>query len=328
MARVVFLLLVGCANANANADADADVNADAHVDAISTDATTEPDGGPCSFHSKLGPHLLGDPNDPAAQTLLAACPRVAKWVGADPASLSAFRTRCPQSAIVLRIYVPSTVHYAATDDAALSANDFWVRIQPDLPPPALIDWLEGPNELDNLPDWYHDMTAAEWFARFWDALADQMNAAGYHPLAGSIAMGNPALDGEMNPLAGVLRSKPYLVGWSYHAYADDLTQLDPWTLLRYRMLGMSGIPLVLTEGGQDGDRGGWRSSQRSTAPTEYLDFLARFDRELARDDDVVGVTLFQVGDRTSWADYDLSPIASDLAAHITQPQACATAGRP
>jgi hypothetical protein len=86
--------------------------------------------------------------------------------------------------------------YSATNDPAASANDFWSKMTSQslnaAGPANQIDWLEGPNELDNLPNWYNDLTAANWVASFWSALADLMHNAGYNPLVGSLVAGQPS----------------------------------------------------------------------------------------------------------------------------------------
>lgn len=294
--------------------------------------------------SKLGPHMLGDPNDPGTQTVLAACPRVAKWLAGSgvPASIASYRQSCPGGTVVLRVYVDGSVHYAASDDPSADASDFWSRIQPDLGayPPSQVDWLEGPNELDNLPNWYSDLATAQWYARFIAALADLMNGAGYHPLVGSIAVGNPALAGDLGqgaptPLlyvATAMAGKPYRCGWSYHGYSQNLTQdvaTESWLSLRYRTLrdqaGLQGVPLVLTEGGQDMPTG-WQG--RGTSASDYLAWLAWYDGQLQQDAEVVGVTLFQIGNSTDWNNFNLDPIAGQLASYLGGSPVATDAGAP
>ncbi|MBI5200793.1 MAG: hypothetical protein HY925_04320 [Elusimicrobia bacterium] len=281
--------------------------------------------------SKLGPHVLGDANDASARLLQDACPRVAKWLArsGEGAAVRRYREKCPGGQIVIRVYVPQSVHYGLSMRPEQAAEDFWARISPELSelPPSLVDWLEGVNELDNVEDWYHNGEASLWFAAFSSRLADLIHAAGYDPLLGSIAVGNPSLEGEqlfgkggaMAPLAAVIRSKPYKVGWSYHAYGDNLFSADDakyWTL-RYRMIrdqaGLQGVPLVLTEGGQDGGRGGWIGR---TSPEDFMKWLGWLDSELKKDREVEGVTLFQVGQHADWKKFDLGPIAERLAEHI------------
>lgn len=150
--------------------------------------------------SKLCPHILGVPNNTAGATILGGCPRVAKWIvpasGIDVA-ISSYKSHCPGGIVVLRVFIsPSMAAYSAANDPAASANDFWSKMTSQslnaAGPANQIDWLEGPNELDNLPNWYNDLTAANWVASFWSALADLMHNAGYNPLVGSLVAGQPS----------------------------------------------------------------------------------------------------------------------------------------
>ncbi len=334
--------------------APADVRRDAPMlDAPPTDAPNDgggveaSDGAPLPTNAlKLGIHELGPVNDPPTLTLIGGCPRVVKWLSNGGISnsdiagaMASYRAACPRSTTVLRVYVDASTHYATTDSATADAADFWQKMQPGLTgiPPSSIDWLEGPNELDNLPDWYHDLPTAQWFATFWAALADTMNAAGFHPLVGSIAVGNPALAGDlgpgqpcaMQPLATVITGKGYRIGWSYHSYTPNAQENEANELyysLRYRLISqqttLAGVPIVLTEGGEDAP-GGW---QGITPPATYLAWLRWFDGEMHADADVTGMTIFQVGNRTNWNAFDLGPIASDLAAYESSPAAGLTCG--
>lgn len=283
--------------------------------------------------SKLGVHELGDVQDQGLNTILNACPRAVKFLTPDgnvPPAIALFRSMCPQSKVVLRVYVDSTTHYAITESATADADDFWTKMQGGLAgiDPTKVDWLEGPNELDNLPDWYHDYPTAQWMGQFWPRLAQHMAGAGYHPLVGSIAVGNPALAGEngtgspdyFQPVADAMKAWGPAWAWSYHAYSQNLSTDVPtesWLSLRYRRIrdecGLAGVPLVLSEGGQD-KPGGWQTV--GTPPATYLAWLEWLDGQLQVDAEVVGVTLFQAGEHTTWQGFDLGPIATGLAAWI------------
>lgn len=283
--------------------------------------------------SKLGPHVLGDSRDSAVREILDACPRVAKWLvggGASAEAIADYRRKCPGGVVVLRVYIPHNVKYTVATGATAAAEDFWRRMRSKLGglSPGLIDWLEGVNELDNVDDWYHNGDASMWFAGFWERLADLMHEAGYNPLVASIAVGNPALGGEMlfgaggamAPLARVMKSKAYKIGWSYHSYSNvpyNAQDLRYW-VLRYRTIrdqnGLQGYPIVLTEGGIDGAGRGWRN--RGLSGEAYLNWLKELDARLKEDPEVIGVTLFQVGQHADWADFGLGPIAGDLARYL------------
>ena len=77
--------------------------------------------------------------------------------------------------MILRVYVsPSMAAYSTANDPVASANDFWNKMLAQglssAGHPNQIDWLEGPNELDNLPTGYNDPNTAPWEASFRSAL--------------------------------------------------------------------------------------------------------------------------------------------------------------
>jgi hypothetical protein len=280
--------------------------------------------------SRLGAHILGAPNNAGAATILGACPRVVKWVapydGIDLA-ISSYKTRCPGGIVILRVYVSTSMAaYSAADDPASSANDFWNKMLTQglsaAGPSNQIDWLEGPNELDNLPDWYNDSTAANWVASFWSTLADLMHDAGYNPLVGSLVAGQPSPAPIFAPVAAAMKSKAYKWGWSYHPYTFGATtsvSTETAYALYYRQVrdqnGLAGIPLVLSEGGYlTPSSTGW---QGQLTNDQYLSWLKWFDAQLKQDPEVSGLTIFQVGNTTDWQSFDLTPIAQELANYLT-----------
>ena len=308
-----FLVLAGCGGKSA------------------TQATAPPPPQqPSLSSSKLGPHVLGDPNNAGAMTILGACPRVAKWVlpyaGTDLA-ISYYKGHCPGGTVVLRVYVsPSMATYSPANDPVASADDFWNHMMAQglssAGQPNQIDWLEGPNELDNLPNWYNDPNTATWLASFWSTLADLMHNAGYNPLVGSVLAGQPSPVTIFAPVVGAMKSKQYKWGWSYHSYTFGATMdvgAESAYALYYRQVrdqnGLAGIPLVLTEGGYvTPSSTGW---QGHLTNAQYLSWLKWFDAQLKQDPEVLGLTIFQVGNTTDWQSFDLTPIAPDLANYLT-----------
>lgn len=280
--------------------------------------------------SKLGPHILTVTNNAGTATILDACPRVAKWlvpdVGVD-LEISSYKNRCPGGIVVLRVYVsPSMAAYTVANDPAASASDFWNKMSAQglstAGTPSQIDWLEGPNELENLPNWYNDATAANWVASFWSSLADLIHNAGYSPLVGSLVGGQPSPVTSFGPIAAVMKAKPYKWGWSYHSYTFGATtsvSSESAYSLYYREVrdqnGLAGIPLVLSEGGYlTPSSTGWQGQLTSD---QYLSWLKWFDAQLKQDPEVVGLTIFQVGNTTDWQSFDLTPMAQDLANYLT-----------
>jgi len=279
--------------------------------------------------SKLGPHILGSPSNSGAVTISDGCPRVAKWVapsaGID-AAISSYKSRCPGGIAILRVFVPSITAYSTADDPIASANDFWNKVSTqglsDAGPASQVDWLEGPNELDNLPNWYSDPAAANWVASFWSTLADLMHTAGYNPLVGSLVAGQPSPVTVFGPVATAMKPKAYKWGWSYHSYTFGATTnvgTETAYALYYRQVrdqnGLAGIPLVLSEGGYlTPSSTGW---QGQLTNDQYLAWLKWFDSQMKQDPEVSGLTIFQVGNTTDWQSFDLTPIAQQLKSYLS-----------
>jgi hypothetical protein len=284
--------------------------------------------------SKLSVHL--DTHYTAgARRIVAAGPQVLKILDLNGEMLAAvhdYKTAYPDGIIVLRIYTQA--HYRLQDDPAGAAQDFWDRVL--WPPLArlsvddqqLIDFLEGPNEGDSTPTW-GSVPSATWFGQFWAALAPLMQAHGFRPCVGSIPVGNPP--GSVQEMESQLEAfTPALYaaqaaggGWSYHAYSLEYSTdegIESWYSLRYRRFydflnrnhpDLASLPMILSEGGAGRD--GWRSDGDAA---RFEDWLTWFDGEISRDDYVVGVTLFEIGDPQGWPSFDLEPITDWLAAYL------------
>jgi hypothetical protein len=293
--------------------------------------------------SKIGPHVLGSTTSTGVQTILDACPRVAKWMtplGGAAQQIANYRSRCPGGIVVIRVYVSNgDASYSVSDNPQSSAENYWSKMQGGLAgiPPCHIDWLEGPNEVDNVPDWTQNFSAANWYASFCSRLADLMNAAGYHPLLGSLPVGSPKLASEspegvnyFKPIADALKQKSYLWGWSYHAYTPDAckdNEHEKWYSLRFRTTrdecGLANVPIIFTEGGFDKGGGltdGWSDN---VTKDQYLDWLRWFDSQICGDREVLGETIFQLGETDRWKSWNLGPIAGDFANFLqTTSQTC------
>lgn len=289
--------------------------------------------------SRLSVHLLGHYTT-GARRVVAAHPRVLKIVDTGGDMLSAardFKRGTPDGKLVLRIYTPR--RYSSQDDPTTAAMDFWKTV---LAPPinslsaadrALIDYVEGPNEGDTTPTWA-SLADAQWFNRFWVTLAPIIGRAGFRPCAFSISVGNPG--GDINQIRRTLDAiVPALRecnrcrgGWSYHSYTIQYTKdvgVELWYSLRYRQFyeyfaqkypDLATLPLILTEGGVDGQKAPGGPGWKAYDAARYEDWLAWFDGQLMHDPYVVGCTLFASGDTRNWNSFDLEPIAPWLAKHL------------
>lgn len=283
-------------------------------------------------YSKLGAQFH-DSGTTAAAKVLSACPRVAVFVVPQVAAINAISsltTQCPEAKVVVRFEVPG-VKYTTAMDASQSALDFWNKILGNLAglSPYTVSYVEGPNELENLPDWTGDANAAAWVADFYSAFADHVNTAGFHPLVGAIPAGAPKLAGELSatsanlfkPIATAMKAKSYPWGWSYHSFSAALSKdeaTEAADALRYRRIrtecGLEGKPLVVTAAGQAAP--GWLTAK--TLPATYLDWMGWFDARLHEDADVVGAALYKLGGTTDTS-FSLDSLADSLATLIEAP---------
>lgn len=286
-------------------------------------------------NSKLSIHLINR-YTAGAHGIVTAGPPVLKILdlGGDMrAALREYKTAYPDGLSVLRIYTP--ISYSLRDNPEASAQDFWDRVLwpplSGLPPEErqLIDYLEGPNEGDSTPTW-GSVENARWFSRFWVALIPLIQQAGLRPCIGSISVGNPPgpvdqIEAQLEAFVPALLAAQDADGaWSYHAYTVQYVMdagVEYWYSLRYRLFydflqrrhpELAWLPMILTEGGVDAP-GGWR--QRGDAQ-RFITWLHWYDSQLQRDPYVLGVTLFQSGNTTDWASFDIEPIAGWLADHL------------
>lgn len=260
---------------------------------------------------KLGPHhQLGGGAD--TERWLALAPAVAKFVGDYGIAAAARTTTLTIGRVV--------------DDGMLDGQGFDVnRIRQTHLPQTAAAWYfdaviapkigtdphikawEGPNEQhpedDNAHLWYSEFS-------FW--LCHYIRGANRVPVVGNFAVGTPSLDKwrHYGLLAQGLRSYAGYLG--LHEYGP----LDGGHALRYRavsrelaMIGYSGLLMVITECGGDfvGGHTPFRGDYwRGDAGRFWNEWCAPYSAELAKDDYVLGATLFTVGDGAgAWPLFDV-----------------------
>src|SRR5262249_17912081 len=133
--------------------------------------------------------------------------------------------------------------------------------------------------------------------------------------------GQPSTVSEFAPLATVMKTKNYKWGWSYHSYTFGATMdvsSENAFALYYRQVrdqnGLAGIPIVLSEGGYlTPGSAGWQGQITSD---QYLAWLKWLDAQVKQDPEVVGLTIFQVGNNTEWLSFDLTPMAQQFANYL------------
>jgi len=295
--------------------------------------------------SKLGIHLIGRYSEEAKKIILAG-PRIVKVLDPQASSdmrkaMRDYKTSYPEGIVVMRVWENTPgLRYSLGDDPAASADDFWGKVlEPAVKALSseerkMIDYLEGPNEGETTPTWDNPETA-RWFGRFWERLARNISEAGFRPCMGSIAVGNPPgtleeIQAKLEAFLPALRAaKRYKGAWSYHAYSLEYSsdpEIEKWYSLRYRLFydflrekhpDLADLPMILSEGGIDKagnpKTDGW---QARGDKRKYEEWLEWFDKELSKDEYILGVTLFQIGDPEGWASFDLEPIASWLADYL------------
>src|ERR1035438_4397424 len=289
-------------------------------------------------NSKLSAHLING-YTVGSSNIVSGKPRLLKVLALDSGfpsglvqAMRDYKAKAPGGKVVVRVYSPK--NYSLADDPTASALDFWNTV---LQPPlngisasdrALIDYLEGPNEVETPALGYPSSPqGSQWFNQFWTNLTPLMVSAGYKPCIGSIAVGNPGSFSDLDPFVPALRQAKAAGGaWSYHAYTIQYstdTGVEIWYSLRYRQFytyfsqqgysDLLNMPLILTEGGVDEtgtpSTSGWQ--YRGTA-AQYERWLNWFDCQMSQDSYLLGCTLFENGDPTGWSSFDLEPIAGWL----------------
>jgi hypothetical protein len=219
-----------------------------------------------------------------------------------------------------------------------------------------VTYWEGHNE----PVW-NDEEGMAWYAQFEIERMQLMADKGLKCVIGNFATGTPPLELWPAFLPAVQAAKQHQAILGLHEYScpwmwwmTGKHQLDPdadegdegWTTLRYRKVyrqflipnGLGKVPLAITECGIDplvnpkpeGSPSGtwkklgsfWREQDdEPDADDYYFRQLAWYDKELQKDDYVVGATIFTWGSfGNPWANFDVAgtPVAKKLIAYTQQ----------
>ncbi len=288
-------------------------------------------------YSKLSIHMDG-PYTGGAAAVIQAHPRILKiffpCTCVDAGQVQAardYKTGTPAGLVVLRIY--SVQHFTMSDNPATSADSFWnVTMAPAInamsaQDKALIDYLEGPNEGDSTPT-FSTLAEAQWFNTFWLTLAPHIANAGFKPIFGSIAVGNPPgtpaeIHAALDAVVPALRlCKSLGGGWGYHDYSGpSMTKdlgVEIFFSLRYRQYydyfatAYPDLNDLLLIGSEGGGFYGWTQ----VGAAYFQDWLQWHDEQIQQDPYFIGDTLFEIGDPNGWGDFDLEPIAGWLANYI------------
>lgn len=251
--------------------------------------------------SKLGPHVIQATS--AAQAWATHAPLVKQLDGttclrlAPAGSLRVFRAYWPDGEMNARI---ASMAVAATVADIVQALGGFVP-----------DYVDGPfNEVAQ-----RQGLGLEQHADFMAAFVPAIKAAlpGVKVSGFAFSTGNPgsAAFGDRDDFQYL-----YNRNWcgcdaiSLHCYFGT-DGFDSAYALRWRALCStvpSHPPIMISECGIDavpGGAKGWMAAGLSAA--EYVDLLAAYDAELAKDDDVIGATVFTAGASNDWAAYNTDP---------------------
>lgn len=287
--------------------------------------------------SKISAQTLGGAQPAFMTWAQASCPAYAKWffdssTAFDYNSMRTLKNACPFTRNIVRVY---NNNVPATTGAQLWTRHYGNLAANTWDNQALVDYVEGDNEAD-AGYGYGDATAATAWAGFIGTFVSSARAAGYRPIIGNIAVGNPGGDLTCSSGAAMQAFAPLVPafqaaadaggGWGYHAYTPEWRTLSPtddfqtYYALRYRRYvscfpALANVPLFLTEAGYDegGDpalhgylgagNGGW---------TSYQPWLSWFRSAIAADTYVTTATLFAFSASNSWASFRLDPNATAL----------------
>ncbi|RLC66927.1 MAG: hypothetical protein DRI48_03580 [Chloroflexi bacterium] len=219
-----------------------------------------------------------------------------------------------------------------------------------------LKYWEGHNE----PVW-NTREEMGWYAQFEIERMKLMADLGFKCVLGNFATGSPDLALWPAFLPALEAAREYQAILGLHEYScpwmwwmTGKYQLDPnadegdegWTTLRYRKVyrqhlipnGLGDVPLVITECGIDplvnpkppgAPAGTWKHLGRFWAEHDnepdkadyYFRQLVWYDKELQKDDFVVGATVFTWGSfGGTWSDFDVggTPVATKLVAYTRE----------
>ncbi len=288
-------------------------------------------------NSKLGIFVLVN-YTPGVEKILSAGPKIIKFI--DPQyqpqfieAVKKYKQNFPQGIVILRFWQGTPgLKYTLNNDPVQSADDFFAKVnQPafkalnkDI---SYFDYLQTPNEFETTPEWWGKEKTI-WNGKFWRRLTELNKSAGIKTCVGGIPVGNLNAS-DLGYIIEDLRTIKNLGGaFCYHSYtftySTDVIQENQLSL-RYRQFydffrnnapDLVNLPLILSEGGvaENGDpKAGYLINQ---SYERYKNWLKWFDSEIKKDNYVLGVTLFQIGNESDWAYFNLEPMADWLAEYL------------
>ncbi len=241
--------------------------------------------------SKLGVYVISPGGLDLVEYFRLAQPRVAVSMDHSLDTWRECKRVSPNTLIIGRHYVDDAEQVFADNPEARAQQFFDAMLPAARQMQGVYDAWMGYNESVVSSD-----DDARALSRFYVRWGDLMRGAGFASCAYSFATGNPELN-YWPILAEGLRHCDYLSLHEYSAPAMDAIQT--WLCLRYRRVvdalpADARRPIVITECGIDGGpisrpQEGW---MHFTSDAGYLATLQWYDRELQKDDYVIGATIF------------------------------------
>jgi hypothetical protein len=187
--------------------------------------------------------------------------------------------------------------------------------------------------LSFMPNMWEPKTVAqaEWYCRYIAYAAPRVARMGFRPVILQSGVGGLPIKPEiLNAMVPALRiAKRHGGAWACHGYTLQYTtdlEHESYYSLRYRRAydylkkahpDVANIPMILMEGGVDkaGDKekDGW---QARGSREKYVKWLQWFDEQLLKDQQVLGVCLFKIGNVRDWKSFDLDPVAPWLGQYL------------
>ncbi len=252
--------------------------------------------------SKLTFHIMGF-DDALFGLLQQSQPSIVKvYEYSSDANIDEIRRRCPKTLIVYRQYTNLDLHSTA-DQYVTELRDTLDKMKG-----RGIVW-EGLNEpvLNSVAD---AQALSKWFVRF----AELMHARGEKVAAFSFSTGNPKLE-YVPLLADAARACDYIALHEYYYPVGAGTDLTRYRQFRAQLPADARKPILITETGVDGGQNdGW---QAHVSADQFMQILADYDKELLKDDDVLGATIFQYGAGYPWQSFDIKTIGKRIADYIS-----------
>lgn len=258
--------------------------------------------------NKLGAHIIGGWPGNLGK------PRLVKLVDCSVEYVAQVRGQIgPQALIIWRRIVPQPL-----DNPTQRAREWFERWSPSMRAAAAYGPIgyESYNEVA-------DQDAGA-YAAFEVERLRLMQAAGLRSVVGNFSVGTPDLGkwAIYKPMLAAMKAGDYL---GLHEYWSDQADIgNRWHCARWSLVGgLAGVPIVVTECGRDytpdTDRGkpGW---QHTCNAGEFAEDLRRYNALLEQFSNVVGATVFTVGNDARWAKFDPSAIWPQVVAGYSSPQ--------